>query len=154
MRAAALPLRTTPRTKGKWATGRICWIAIAISPPFCKLFLGCHHSGCHRDDRGLSLASPKNSLTRPLPLEPGFLVLLHQGVGLGQRLEAIFRVAQVVSDLRQHNVKEWDEQRCPSGPPGGDPLVDLSQPRLTLALNGQRPAAQDRSHGRPEWKAL
>jgi 5-methylcytosine-specific restriction endonuclease McrA len=30
-----------------------------------------------------------------------FLLLLHQGVGLGQRLEAVVRVAQVIRDVRQ-----------------------------------------------------
>ena len=54
-----------------------------------------------------------------------FLMLLYQGVGFGQRLEAVFRVAQVVTDVRQHGAQVWDVQRCPSGPPGGDPLADL-----------------------------
>src|SRR5207249_3744860 len=66
-----------------------------------------------------------------------FLMLLHQGVGLGQRLEAVFRVAQVVRDFRQHGAIVWDVLRCPGGPPGGDPLADLRQPLLTLALHGQ-----------------
>jgi hypothetical protein len=30
-----------------------------------------------------------------------FVMLLQQGVGLGQRLEAVCRVAQVVTDVRQ-----------------------------------------------------
>ena len=85
---------------------------------------------------------------------PAFLMLLHQGVGLGQRLEAVFRVAQVGRDVRQHGAKVWDEQRCPGGPLGGDPLAHLGHPLLALALHGQRPPTQARSHGRPEWKAL
>ena len=43
---------------------------------------------------------------------------------------------------------------CPSGSVGGDPLAYLGHPCLALALHGQRPPAQDRSRGRPEWKAL
>ena len=87
-------------------------------------------------------------------LPPAFLLLLYQGVGLGQRLEAVFRVAQVGRDLRQQGAKVWDEQRCPGGPLGGDPLADLGQPLLALALHGQRPPTEARSLGRPEWKAL
>ena len=75
-------------------------------------------------------------------------------VGLGQRLEAIFRVAQVGSNVRQQGARAWDEHPCPGGPPGGDPLADLGHPLLALALHGQRPPAQDRSRGRPDWKAL
>jgi hypothetical protein len=37
-------------------------------------------------------------------------------VGLGQRLEAVFRVAKVVTDISQHGAKVWDVQRCPGGP--------------------------------------
>src|SRR5262245_4526395 len=37
-----------------------------------------------------------------------FLMLLYQGVGLGQRLEAVFRVAQVVMYFRQHGAQVWD----------------------------------------------
>src|SRR5215831_2288167 len=37
-----------------------------------------------------------------------FLVLLHQGVGLGQRLEAVFHVAQVGTDFRQQGAQVWD----------------------------------------------
>ena len=72
-------------------------------------------------------------------------MLLHQGVGLGQRLEAVFRVAQVDTDIRQQGAQVWDTQRCPGGPPGGDPLADLGQPRLALALHGQRPPTHARS---------
>jgi hypothetical protein len=53
------------------------------------------------------------------------LILLHQGIGLGQRLEAIVRVAQMVRDVRQHEAQAWAGQHCPGGPPGGDPLTDL-----------------------------
>jgi hypothetical protein len=34
-----------------------------------------------------------------------FLILLHQGVGLGQRLKAVFRVTQMVTDFCQHSAK-------------------------------------------------
>jgi hypothetical protein len=34
-------------------------------------------------------------------LTPAVLLLLHQGVGLGQRLEAVFYVAQMVTDFSQ-----------------------------------------------------
>jgi hypothetical protein len=44
-----------------------------------------------------------------------FLLLLHQGVGLSQRLEAVFRVAQMGRDFRQHGAKVWDEQHVPGG---------------------------------------
>ena len=70
---------------------------------------------------------------------PAFLLLLHQGVGLGQRLEAVCRVAQVGTDVRQQGAKVWDDQRCPGGPQGSNPLADLGHPRLALALHGQRP---------------
>ena len=85
---------------------------------------------------------------------PAFLLLLHQGVGLGQRLEAVFRVAQVGRDLRQQGAKVWDDQRCPGGPQGGDPLADLGHPHLALALHGQRPPPHARSLGHPLGKAL
>jgi hypothetical protein len=81
-------------------------------------------------------------------------MLLHQGVGLGQCLEAICRVAQVGRDVRQHGAIVWNEQRCPGSSVGGDPLADLGQPRLALALHSQRPPTQARSQGRPVWKAL
>ena len=81
-------------------------------------------------------------------------MLLHQGVGLGQRLEALYRVAQVGSDVGQHSAIIWDEQSGPSGSVGGDPLAYLGHPRLALALYDQSPPTQDRSRGSPEWKAL
>src|SRR2546425_12277131 len=71
MMAATLSLRTTPSTKGKWATGLICCIVIAMRHPFCKLCERLHHSGYPRDDIGLQPACAKNPRTRPLPLEPG-----------------------------------------------------------------------------------
>ena len=40
---------------------------------------------------------------RDFRFPPAVLMLLHQGVGLSQRLEAIFRVAQVGRDFRQHD---------------------------------------------------
>jgi len=83
-----------------------------------------------------------------------FLVLLHQGVGLGQGLEAVCRVAQVARDVRQHGAKVWDIQRYPGGPPGGDPLAYPCHPRLALALHSQRPPTQARSHGHLGWKGL
>src|SRR5215468_10448990 len=89
-----------------------------------------------------------------LRFPPAFLMLLYQGVGFSQGLEALFRVAQVVSDVRQHGAKVCDKHYRPRGPQGGDPLADLRHPLLTLALHGQRPPAQARSPGRPEWKAL
>jgi hypothetical protein len=52
---------------------------------------------------------------------PAFVMLLHQGVGLGQRLEALFRVAQVGSDVGQHGAIIGDEQSGPRGAVGGDP---------------------------------
>jgi hypothetical protein len=64
-----------------------------------------------------------------------FLMLLHQRVRLGQHLEAIFYVAQVVSDFRQPGTEAWDEQCCPSGSPGSDPLADLSHPLLAPVLH-------------------
>ena len=48
----------------------------------------------------------------------------------------------------------WDEQRCPGGPPGGDPLAALGHPHLALAVQGEGPPMQARSCGRPEWEAL
>src|SRR2546422_5591637 len=71
MMAATLSLRSTPNTKGKWATELICCIVIAMRHPFCKLCERLHHSGYPRDDIGLQPACAKNPRTRPLPLEPG-----------------------------------------------------------------------------------
>jgi len=85
---------------------------------------------------------------------PAFFLLLHQRMGLTQYPEAVFRVAYVGRDVRQHGAQEWDVQRCPGGPPGGDPLADLGHPCLTLALHGQRPPVQARSHRGPLGKAL
>ena len=51
-----LSLRIAPSTQGKWATGLICCIAIAMkhsSPKAAKRF---YHSEFHRDDIGLSPA--------------------------------------------------------------------------------------------------
>ena len=81
-------------------------------------------------------------------------MLLYQGVGLGQRLEAVFRVAQVGRDVRQHGAQVWDEHRCPGGSVGGDPLAYLGYLLLALALHGQRPPPQDHSLDRPLCKAL
>ena len=85
---------------------------------------------------------------------PAFLVLLYQCVGLGQRLEAIFCVAQVVSDFCQHGAEVWHAQRSPGGAPSGDPLAHLDDLLLALALHGEGPATQARSPGRPVRKAL
>jgi hypothetical protein len=64
-------------------------------------------------------------------------MLLHQRVGLGQRLETVFRVAQMVTDVRQHGaacggVVLGDQLRLgphECGEPGfedlGNLLVDL-----------------------------
>src|SRR5262249_29927881 len=87
-------------------------------------------------------------------LPPAFLLLLYQGVGLVQCLEAVFYMAQVGRDLCQQGAKVWDEQRCPGGTVGGDPMADLGQPLRALALHGQRPPTEDRSLGRPLSKAL
>ena len=46
---------------------------------------------------------------------PAFLMLLHQGVGLGQRLQALFRVAQMVVNFRQQVAKV--RQAVPAPPP-------------------------------------
>src|SRR5262249_19108443 len=83
-----------------------------------------------------------------------FLMLLHQGVGLDQRLEAVRRVAQVGSGFRQHGVIVWNEHHCPGGLSGGDPLVCLCPSLLALALNGQGPSTEDCPAGHPECKAL
>src|SRR5512132_2010 len=85
---------------------------------------------------------------------PALLVLLHQRVSVGQRLEALFRVAQLGCDVRQPGAKVWDEHRCPGGPEGGDPLAYLGYLFLALALHRQRPPTQDRSLDRPLCKAL
>jgi hypothetical protein len=45
MRAATLRLRTTPSTKGKWATGLICCIVTAMRHPFCKFAERVYHIG-------------------------------------------------------------------------------------------------------------
>jgi hypothetical protein len=37
-------------------------------------------------------------------------------VGLGQRLEAVSRMTQVGSNVRQHGAKVRYEQCCPGGP--------------------------------------
>src|SRR2546422_8646239 len=60
----------------------------------------------------------------------------------------------MVTDFRQQAAKVRDTQHCPGGSPGGDPLADQGQPRLALALYGERPPTQARSHGCPVWKAL
>ena len=41
----------------------------------------------------------------------------------------------VGTDVRQHGAKALDEQHCPGGPPGGNPLTDLGHPFLAPALN-------------------
>jgi hypothetical protein len=66
-------------------------------------------------------------------------VLLHQGVGLGQRLEAVVQMAQVGRDVRQHGAQVENEQRCPSGAKGGDALAYLGHRLLVLGLPGERP---------------
>jgi hypothetical protein len=81
-------------------------------------------------------------------------MLFHQGMSFGQCLETVFCVTQVGTDVRQHGAKIWNDQHCPGRTPGGNPLADLYHPLLTLALHGQRPSTQERSHGRPLWKAL
>jgi hypothetical protein len=63
-------------------------------------------------------------------------MLLYQGVGLDQRLEAIFCVTQVGRDFRQHGAQVWDDHRCPGGPKGRDPLMDLGHSFLALTLHG------------------
>jgi hypothetical protein len=78
-----------------------------------------------------------------------FLMLLYQGVGLGQHLEAIFRVVQMVRDFPQQGAKVWDEHHGPGSPHGSDPLAYLGHSRLTLTLHGQRPPTQARSEGCP-----
>src|SRR5256886_14633513 len=83
-------------------------------------------------------------------LPPAFLLLLYQGVGLGQCLEAIFRVAQVGSDVGQHGAIIWDEQSGPSGSVGGDPLAYLGHPRLAPALYDPSPPPPDPSRRPPE----
>jgi hypothetical protein len=40
--------------------------------------------------------------------------------------------------LLSYGAQVGDEQRCPSGSEGGEPLADLGHPCLTLALHGQR----------------
>jgi hypothetical protein len=78
-------------------------------------------------------------------------MLLYERVGLGQRLEAVCGVAQVVRDLCQQGAQVWDDQRCPGGPSGGDPLTYLNQSLLALTLHGPRPPTQACSHAPPEW---
>ena len=46
---------------------------------------------------------PQGDAERPTCLPAAVLMLLDQGVGLGQRLEAVVRVAQVGRDVRQHS---------------------------------------------------
>ncbi|HEY7491535.1 MAG TPA: hypothetical protein VIH59_10565 [Candidatus Tectomicrobia bacterium] len=58
-----------------------------------------------------------------------FLMSLHQGMGLGQNLETVFRVAQVVTHSRQQDAPVWDVQRRPGGSVGGDLLADPGPPR-------------------------
>ena len=41
--------------------------------------------------------------------------MLLQDLGLGQRLEAVFRVPQVGKDFRQHDAQYWDAQHCRGG---------------------------------------
>ena len=67
---------------------------------------------------------------------PAVLLLLHQGGGLGQRLEAVFRMTQMVTDFRQHGEKVWDIQRCPGDRHGGAPLTDLGHALCAPALHG------------------
>src|SRR5438874_1379348 len=81
-------------------------------------------------------------------------MLFHQGVGLVQCLETVCGVAQVATDVRQQRATDWDGQRCPGGPNGGDPLAYLDHPFLALTLHGHHPPTVERSYGCPEWKAL
>ena len=82
------------------------------------------------------------------------LMSLHQGVGLGQCLEAVCRVAQMVTDLRQYGAIVGNVQGRPGGLAGGDPLAELAQSRLRIALHSQCPATQARSPGCPLGKSL
>ena len=50
---------------------------------------------------------------RDFRFPPAFLMLLHQGVGLGQRLEAVFRVAQAITDFRQQGAKYGTSSAAP-----------------------------------------
>ena len=79
--------------------------------------------------------------------------LLHQGVGLGQGLEAVGGVAQVVSDLRQHGAKVWDVTAAPVARQAVIPGAPVSSPASPWSC-GQRPPTQARSTGFPVWKAL
>ena len=81
-------------------------------------------------------------------------MLLHQGMGLGQRLEAVCPCGPGGHRRPPAQCKSMGLQRCPGGPKGGDPLAYLGHALLALALHGQRPPTQARSHGRPLWKAL
>src|SRR5262249_32497886 len=71
MSAATWSWRTTPSTKGQWATGRICCIATAMRHPCCQCSERVYHRGYHRHHLGLNPAGVKNPFTWPLPLEPG-----------------------------------------------------------------------------------
>ena len=96
----------------------------------------------------LPLAAASSAAERGTPeatdfrFPPAFLVLLYQCVGLGQHLEAIFRVAQMVTDvpagcksIGHTALPHWPErQRSPGGPGPSPPHPAWPAPTRARSL--------------------
>src|SRR5713101_8795142 len=78
---------------------------------------------------------------------PGFVYCSQR---LGQHCKPLLSLFYFTIRLGQQSKKPWPSYPCPRGPPGGQTLVHLRNPLLSLPLLGQCPA----SHDNPLWQPL